>query len=128
MLFTPFKVRGIELNNQVVMPPIVANYDPRSLAEGPYPPFLKARIASETGHLSNRQAAEALAAAANGKAREVWLAHLSATNNSPRLAEEAVVAHLRERGVTSVTLGITLRERPSLEWEGPHRWQQRALL
>ncbi|MCL4535838.1 MAG: MBL fold metallo-hydrolase [Bacteroidetes bacterium] len=105
-----------------------ANYDPRSLEEGPYPPFLKARIASDVGHLSNSQAGEAIVAAGDGRLQEVWLAHLSANNNSPRLAKEAVSAQLRMAGLDAVAVRVALRDRSSLEWEGPQKWRQASLL
>lgn len=105
-----------------------ANYDPRSLAVGPYPAFLKARIASEVGHLSNLQAGQAIVAAGDGRLQEVWLAHLSANNNSPRLAKESVAAHLRAAGLDSLAVRVALRDRPSLEWEGPQLWRQDRLL
>ena len=41
---------------------IEANYDEEMLKFGTYPAFLKERVASPTGHLSNREAAECLAA------------------------------------------------------------------
>ena len=37
-----------------------ANYDPQMLRFGPYQPFLKQRVASDEGHLSNEMAAQAL--------------------------------------------------------------------
>ena len=37
-----------------------ANYDPHMLRFGPYQPFLKQRVASDEGHLSNEMAAQAL--------------------------------------------------------------------
>jgi phosphoribosyl 1,2-cyclic phosphodiesterase len=62
-----------------------SNYDPRMLAEGDYPPFLKGRIAGPGGHLSNVEAAELLARA-NGRLAWACLAHLSRENNRPELA------------------------------------------
>ncbi|MBF0559289.1 MAG: MBL fold metallo-hydrolase [Nitrospirae bacterium] len=63
---------------------IESNYDPRMLACGPYPEFLKRRIQGPGGHLSNHEAADLLR---SGK-RLKWacLAHLSEHNNSPQLA------------------------------------------
>jgi len=63
-----------------------SNYDPEMLAYGPYPPHLKDRIRGPGGHLSNREAAELLAAAAGRKMQWACLGHLSQENNDPRLA------------------------------------------
>jgi phosphoribosyl 1,2-cyclic phosphodiesterase len=65
-----------------------SNYDEDMLADGPYPPFLKARIRGPGGHLSNVEAAELLAAAAGRRMQWACLAHLSEQNNDPRLALE----------------------------------------
>ena len=71
-----------------------ANYDPRMLANGPYPAYVKQRIASEHGHLSNPDsgalAAELIAA---GTTRLI-LGHLSQENNTPALAERTVTEAL----------------------------------
>ncbi len=62
-----------------------SNYDPQMLASGGYPAFLKRRIRGPGGHLSNREAAE-LVAAAGSRLRWLCLAHLSQQNNCPELA------------------------------------------
>jgi len=63
-----------------------SNYDPDMLAGGPYPTFLKRRIAGAGGHLSNDEAAELVASAGNGRLQWVALSHLSEVNNTPRAA------------------------------------------
>ncbi len=63
-----------------------SNYDPRMLAEGPYPEFLKARIRGPGGHISNLEAAELLEAAVRGRLSWACLGHLSEQNNDPDLA------------------------------------------
>jgi len=77
-----------------------ANHDTEILRRGPYPEHLKQRILSEHGHLSNRQAAEALCriASMNKKKRVVLLAHLSNENNNPTIAEQTVCARLADDG------------------------------
>ncbi|MCU0624298.1 MAG: MBL fold metallo-hydrolase [Gemmatimonadaceae bacterium] len=67
-----------------------ANHDPDLLAAGPYPPAVRARIASKAGHLSNVDAARAIRAFAHRGLRHVVLAHLSETCNTPTLALTAV--------------------------------------
>lgn len=75
-----------------------SNHDQTMLARGPYPPHLKARVASDAGHLSNAQAAELLAAQPPGL-RHVVLMHLSEANNDPELALTTMRRALRGRGV-----------------------------
>ena len=62
-----------------------SNHDPGMLAIGPYPEFLKRRIASPVGHLSNAQAAE-LMRKLSADTREVVLMHLSQKCNTPMVA------------------------------------------
>jgi phosphoribosyl 1,2-cyclic phosphodiesterase len=73
-----------------------ANHDEGMLWAGPYPPWLCARIASSTGHLSNRAAADVAREAVTPRLAHVVLAHLSEQNNSPELAHRTVRAALRK--------------------------------
>jgi phosphoribosyl 1,2-cyclic phosphodiesterase len=66
------------------------NHDVEMLAAGPYPWFLKQRIASSRGHLSNRDAALALERVAGDRLRRVHALHLSRTNNTRELAREGL--------------------------------------
>jgi phosphoribosyl 1,2-cyclic phosphodiesterase len=77
-----------------------ANHDEAMLRSGPYPAHLKRRVLSTSGHLSNEDCGSLLTSAlpVNGRARTVWLAHLSTTNNRPGLAEAAVRTALRAHG------------------------------
>lgn len=63
-----------------------ANYDEQLLEQGRYPIHLKRRIAGDEGHLSNRQAAELLAAYRPAHMQHVFLSHLSQDNNRPEVA------------------------------------------
>jgi phosphoribosyl 1,2-cyclic phosphodiesterase len=73
-----------------------ANHDEGMLWAGPYPPWLCARIASSTGHLSNRAAADVARDAVAPQLAHIVLAHLSEQNNSPELAQRTVRAALRK--------------------------------
>lgn len=77
-----------------------ANHDEAMLRFGPYPAHLKRRVRSPTGHLSNAECGSLLVTAlpADNRARTIWLAHLSATNNRPELARTTVQAALSEHG------------------------------
>ncbi len=62
------------------------NYDEKMLQDGAYPWFLKQRIASDVGHLSNNQALDLVRNHSNGRLKAVFLSHLSGENNTPELA------------------------------------------
>jgi len=66
------------------------NYDDKMLWEGTYPYYLKKRIGSEVGHLSNRQAFDLLNEHAGNELQCVFLSHLSAENNTPQKAYEEI--------------------------------------
>lgn len=68
------------------------NYDEKMLWDGSYPYFLKRRIASENGHLSNKQAFELLETFAGENLKCVFLSHLSRENNSPEVAYKEIQA------------------------------------
>ncbi|RHJ92591.1 MBL fold metallo-hydrolase [Parabacteroides bouchesdurhonensis] len=78
---------------------IEANYDEEMLRFGTYPAFLKERVASPTGHLSNREAAEFLATHYDPKLKHIWLCHLSRDNNHPELAYKTIDIRLFEEGI-----------------------------
>jgi len=63
-----------------------SNYDPEMLARGPYPWFLKDRIAGPGGHISNTQCADIVATAAKPDLQFVVLSHLSGNCDAPGLA------------------------------------------
>ena len=65
---------------------IESNHDRRMLASGPYPAFLKRRVAGDSGHLSNDQAAEAVGALITRDTETIVALHLSQENNRPSLA------------------------------------------
>lgn len=66
-----------------------ANHDPTMLEEGPYPEFLKSRVRSRVGHLSNEAAGHCLKHLKK-EIGDVILAHLSKTNNTSELAKQSV--------------------------------------
>ena len=60
-----------------------ANHDQDMLKRGPYPSFLKARVAGSSGHLSNNQASEALSILVGESTQTIVAMHLSQENNRP---------------------------------------------
>ena len=88
-----------------------SNHDPVLLARSSYPDFLKRRIAGDLGHLSNEQAAQALAQLQHANLHCVVAAHLSERNNQPEHA----------RAGFALALGCTPHEVPvatraGLDW------------
>ena len=69
---------------------VESNYDVQMLKEGPYPYYLKQRIASNRGHLSNRQSARTTLRLIEDGVGKIQLCHLSNNNNTPQLALEQV--------------------------------------
>ncbi len=78
---------------------IESNHDLSMLANGPYPQFLKTRIRSDQGHLSNPDAAEALEKLASARLRRVLALHRSSTNNSPTIVKRTLVARSEAIGL-----------------------------
>ncbi|GAC1315435.1 MAG: MBL fold metallo-hydrolase [Chloroflexota bacterium] len=93
-----------------------ANYDPHLLEAGTYPPFLKRRVASVYGHLSNRAAAEAVATCGDRAPGQLWLAHLSEHNNTPKHALQTVDRVLKRHGLGHVPIRTTQHRRSNLRW------------
>lgn len=94
-----------------------ANHDSDMLRHGPYPPYLKRRVASAVGHLSNRDCGAAIAGISrDGRSSpEVWLAHLSETNNHPGLAERTVRETLANSNV-ELSVAALPRRLPGPIW------------
>jgi phosphoribosyl 1,2-cyclic phosphodiesterase len=92
---------------------IEANHDPEWLRSGPYSARLKRRISSKNGHLSNRQAAEAALALAPHGLKDLILAHLSETNNSPTRACGTVHRTLREAGHGGIRVRAAIAGHPT---------------
>lgn len=94
-----------------------ANYDLRLLSVSPYPWFLKNRILSPTGHLSNDAAARAVASAASDRPQTVFLVHLSDINNLTPLARDTVQWTLEREGIAAVHVEAVRPNGASPLWE-----------
>ena len=98
-----------------------SNHDEHLLMYGEYPYYVKKRIKSDLGHLSNDYAAGVLARILEEKRRKtdearvpsILLAHLSDHNNLPLLARQAVEKELSDHGFERgihYNLGIAAKE------------------
>jgi len=67
-----------------------SNHDVEMLMNGPYDWALKQRVKSNHGHLSNEQAAMLVQDIMHHRLENIVLAHISETNNHPRLALETM--------------------------------------
>ena len=106
-----------------------SNHDRARLLSGPYPYPLKQRILSPTGHLSNDQAAEAvLCTWRHDSVRWLWLAHLSRTNNTRRLALTSMQKSLQEAGANLAQIHISvLGPEMGMSWDSTQLWQDERL-
>ena len=69
---------------------IESNHDEVMLMDGPYPRFLKERVISDKGHLSNLTTAKYLKKIIGKNTKNIILAHLSETNNTEELALKTI--------------------------------------
>ena len=90
-----------------------SNYDDNMLQTGPYPAFLKIRISSDLGHLSNTQAALIALEHASPRLKHVFLSHLSANNNTPELAFHTFNNFMKQRKDLKPELFIASRHKES---------------
>ena len=90
-----------------------SNHDHDWLRRGPYSADLKRRVASAYGHLSNQQAAEAACALAPHGLKDLVLAHLSETNNSPARACGTARKALKEAGHGGVRVRAAMAKHPT---------------
>lgn len=76
-----------------------SNYDLHMLRTGPYPYYLRARIESKRGHLSNDECSAKLLELVQEGCKKFALCHLSQDNNTPGLALQTVFSTLGAAGV-----------------------------
>ena len=69
------------------------NYDEEMLKNGRYPYFLKARISSNHGHLSNQQALNLFLSHRHERLSHLFPSHLSRDNNKPELVAQLFAEH-----------------------------------
>jgi phosphoribosyl 1,2-cyclic phosphodiesterase len=77
-----------------------SNHDIEMVKVSQYPYFLKRRILSDVGHLSNEAAGKAVFELLETGVRKVLLGHLSKENNFPELAYQTVKGILEAERVT----------------------------
>ncbi|MBI3666709.1 MAG: MBL fold metallo-hydrolase [Acidobacteria bacterium] len=90
-----------------------SNHDLDMLKVGPYPWFVKQRVMSRVGHLSNHAVAEYLSAEYDGHSEILVLAHLSEQNNHPAIARMTAAEALRDAGAGGTRLVLAEQHRPT---------------
>jgi phosphoribosyl 1,2-cyclic phosphodiesterase len=95
-----------------------SNHDLEMLKVGPYPWYIKQRLMSRHGHLSNRTTAEFLSQDFDGRAQVLVLAHLSETNNHPEIARMSAQEGLGLRSEGAPELHLASQSAPTklFEW------------
>lgn len=96
---------------------IESNHDIEMLKNGSYPYYLKRRILSEKGHLSNESCAAILPHLVNQGLSRIVLSHLSSENNIPKLAYDYAVTKLCLEGM-DINRDFTLFVAPKENFSG----------
>lgn len=86
-----------------------SNHDIEMLRFGAYPYYLKQRILSESGHMSNELSAKVSVRLADCGTESIMLAHLSRENNTPEIAELTTHNALCSEGFSNVNLSVASR-------------------
>lgn len=76
-----------------------SNHDIEMLTHGPYPDYLKKRVLSDEGHLSNQASGFYLSKLIGNNTKKVYLMHLSEINNTEEIALKTVNDTLKDYNV-----------------------------
>lgn len=91
-----------------------SNHDVQMLKNGPYPFYLKERILSAKGHLSNADCAAFLPFLYKNGTKKVILSHLSEHNNTPYIAYGTSLDALSEAGIDTREFTLTVAKKSIL--------------
>ena len=95
-----------------------ANHDVTMLKEGKYPPYLKARILSDRGHLSNDSTARIVSKlSGHSEVRHLLLGHISENNNTEQCAYDTVHSMLEAMGDDKINLHVATQYKRSEVFE-----------
>lgn len=85
---------------------IECNHDVEMLRNGPYPWFLKERIASMRGHLSNEDAIVAIEQLASDRLVALFGVHVSSQNNTHQLVDTMLAQAILRVGLNVPTVAV----------------------
>lgn len=87
-----------------------SNHNIEMLMHGRYPKWLKARVSSDVGHLSNESSAFYLTKLIGENTKEIILAHLSEENNTPEIALETLNKEFAENNIKFSNIVVAKQE------------------
>ncbi len=90
-----------------------SNHDLEMLKVGPYPWFVKQRVMSRHGHLSNETTAQFFTEDFDGNAEYVFLAHISQKNNHPEIVRMSAINAFSQRGLPVEKIRLTQQDEPA---------------
>ncbi len=90
-----------------------SNHDVEMLMHGPYPKWLKQRVWSDKGHLSNEKSAFYLSKLIGVNTKRVVLAHLSHENNTEEIAINTLKSTLKEYNIDFSNISIAKQNEKS---------------
>lgn len=93
---------------------IESNHDEVMLMDGPYPRFLKERVISDKGHLSNTTTSKYLKKIVGENTKYVILAHISEKNNTEELAYDTTKKELENTKI-EIIIAKQYEESPMIE-------------
>lgn len=81
-----------------------SNHDLEMLINGDYPYYLKQRIWSDKGHLSNQMASFYLSKLIGNNTKYIFLAHLSQENNNQKVALDTLLSYIDEKSIKKIII------------------------
>lgn len=81
-----------------------SNHDVELLMNGKYPYYLKQRILSDKGHLSNKDSALYLSKFIGDNTKKIILAHLSEENNNKEIVIETFKKYLKDFDIKNIVI------------------------
>lgn len=87
-----------------------SNHNIEMLMHGRYPKWLKSRVSSDVGHLSNESSAFYLSKLIGNNTKEIILAHLSEENNTPELALETITKEFNDNNIDFNNIVVAKQE------------------
>ena len=94
-----------------------ANHDIEMLINGKYPKWLRERILSDKGHLSNNASGFYLSKLIGPDTKKVILAHLSKENNTSEKAKKTVLDTLKEYEIDFKNIDIAKQREKTKEYK-----------
>lgn len=83
-----------------------SNHDVEMLMKTNRPMYVKQRILSDIGHLSNDDSSDVLIDVVGDKTKEIVLAHLSEEANDADLAKNTLINKLEEKSINNIKIGV----------------------